>query len=92
MKMSTTCMFNIRQGPSELFREYLARLNEVTIRVVPPNQEMFVGVFQNDLKAGNFNEYLSQRPTSSLVEVVKWVECYIKGEGSNVEKKAWDVK
>lgn len=66
-KMSIMKLFNIRQGPSESFREYLARFNEATIRIVPSNQEMFMKVFHNDLKAGNFNESLSQRPTSSLI-------------------------
>ena len=58
-KISTNSMFNIRQGPSETLRDYLTRFYESTIRVVPPNQLMFVGVFQNGLKVGHFNETLS---------------------------------
>lgn len=51
---------------------------------------MFVGAFQNGLRAGYFNESLAQRPVTSLVEVVTHVECYIKGKESNTEKKAID--
>ena len=43
--MSTTIMFNIHQGPSESLRDYLARFNEPTIKIVPKNQQMFVGSF-----------------------------------------------
>lgn len=41
-KMSTTSKFNILQGQSELLRDYLVRINEATIRVIPSNQEMFI--------------------------------------------------
>lgn len=51
-----------------------------------------MGEFQNGLKSGHLNESLAQRPTSSLVEVVIRVECYIKDEESNAKKKAQDIK
>lgn len=51
-KMSTTKLFNIRQGPLESLRDYLAHSNEATMKVVPPNQEMFMGVFHSGVKAG----------------------------------------
>lgn len=73
-------------------REYLAYFNEATIKVVHPNQEMFVGAFQNGLRAGTYNECLTQRLTPSLEEVVTHGECYIKGEERNAENKARDVK
>ena len=82
----------IRQAPSELLRDYLTCFDEATIRVVPLNQEMFARAFQNGLKGGHFNEYLTQKPPRSLVEVVTRTECYIKGEESNIEKKVKDVK
>lgn len=53
-KIFTTNLFNTWQGPSESLREYLARLNEATIRVVHLNQEMFEWVFQNGLKSRHF--------------------------------------
>lgn len=56
MKISTTSMFNIHQGSSESLKDYLARFDEATTRVVPPNIEIFVGVLQNGLEAGHFNE------------------------------------
>lgn len=92
MKMSTTSLFNIRKGPSKSPRDYLTHFNKSTIRVAPPNQQMFVGAFQNGLKAGNFNESPTQKPTLSLVEVDPKVECYIKGEGSNTQEKACGFK
>lgn len=52
---------------------------------------MFVGAFRI-LKAKHFNESLTQRPTSLLVEVVTRPKCYIKGEESNIEKKTRDVE
>lgn len=42
MKLLITSLFNVRQG----------RDNEETIKVSHPNQEMFVGAFQHNLKAG----------------------------------------
>lgn len=55
---------------SELLRDYITRFNEATIRVLPPNQKRFVGVFYNALDVGHFNESLTQKPTLSLAELV----------------------
>lgn len=63
-------MFNIRQGPLKSPREYLFHFSEATIRVIHTNQEMFVEAFLSGVKAGYFNDSLTQRPTSSLLEVV----------------------
>ncbi|MCI52548.1 hypothetical protein A2U01_0073793, partial [Trifolium medium] len=48
---------------------------------------MFVAAFQNGLKAGQFNESLTQKPVESMQEVMKRAECYIRGEENNAEKK-----
>lgn len=53
---------------------------------------MFVGAFQDGLREGHFNKSLANRPATSLAEVVKRVECYIKDEESNVEKKVYMYK
>lgn len=53
---------------------------------------MFVGAFQNGLRARKFNEYLTQIPTKSLAEVVTRVTCYINSKEINIEKKAQDAK
>lgn len=58
-KVTTVSLFNVRQGPSEPLQEYMARLNEETIKVSHLNQEMFVGAFQNGLTVGHFNESLT---------------------------------
>lgn len=47
---------------------------------------------QNGRKAGHFNESLAQKPSLTLAEVVVMVECYIKGEESNAEKKARGIR
>jgi len=44
------------------------------------------------LRAGQFNESLAHKPADSMDEIIAREECYIKGEESNVEKKARDVK
>lgn len=62
------------------------------VKFIHPNQEIFVGEFQNDLKEGHFNECLAQMSASLLAEVVTREKYYIKGEQSNTEKKANDVK
>jgi hypothetical protein len=49
---------------------------------------MFMGAFQIGLRAGQFNESLAQKPADSMEEIIARIECYIKGEESNVEKKA----
>ncbi|CAJ2632006.1 unnamed protein product [Trifolium pratense] len=41
---------------------------------------MFVAAFHNGLRAEHFNESLAQKPASSMQEVNKRAECYIKGE------------
>lgn len=81
--MSTTSVFNIRQGPLESLRNYLARFYKAIIKIVTPNQEMQVGAFQNGLKEGHFNESLNHNLALSLEEVVTKVECYIKGKEIN---------
>jgi hypothetical protein len=47
---------------------------------------MFVSTLHNVLKAGHFNESLAQKPATSMQEIIKRAEFYIKGEESNVEK------
>lgn len=91
-KMYATNIFNILQGTFESLKEYLALFNEVAIKVIHPNQKMFVGAFQNGLKSIHFNEYLVQRLLASLDEVMTHPECYINDDDINVEKKARDVK
>lgn len=53
---------------------------------------MFVGSFHNGLEAEHFHESLAQKPTYWLVNMVTRVECYIKSEESNVEKKACNIR
>ena len=91
-KVSTTSLFNVRQEQNESLRNYLAWYNDATIKVINPNQELFVGAFQNRLRAGPFNESLAQKPADSMKEITSRSECYIKGEESNVEKKGKDAK
>jgi len=78
-KVSSNSMFNVRQGHSESLRAYLGRFNDSTIKVSNPNQELFVGAFQNGLRAGQFNESLAQKPADSMEEIMAHAKCYIKG-------------
>ncbi|GAU24176.1 hypothetical protein TSUD_84110 [Trifolium subterraneum] len=92
VQVTATSLFGIRQGHNENLREYLTRFNEATIQVSNPNQEMFVAAVQNGLKAGHFNESLAQKPASTMQEIMKKAECYIKGEESNAEKRSRDSR
>ncbi|XP_024636363.2 uncharacterized protein [Medicago truncatula] len=91
-KVLLTSLFNVRQGQNESLREYLARFNDSKIKVSNPNQEVFVGAFQNGLRAGQFNESLAQKPADSMEEIIARAKCYVKGEESNAEKRARDAK
>ncbi|GAU51688.1 hypothetical protein TSUD_415030, partial [Trifolium subterraneum] len=92
VQVTATSLFGIRQGHNENLREYLTRFNEATIQVSNPNQEMFVAAVQNGLKAGHFNESRAQKPASTMQEIMKRAECYIKGEESNAEKRSRDSR
>ncbi|GAU35844.1 hypothetical protein TSUD_63330 [Trifolium subterraneum] len=92
VQVTATSLFGIRQGHNENLRQYLASFNEATIQVSNPNQEMFVAAVQNGLKAGHFNESLAQKLASTMQEVMKRAECYIKGEESNAEKRSRDSR
>ncbi|WJX92616.1 hypothetical protein P8452_74233 [Trifolium repens] len=92
IKVTATSLFTIRQNPAETLREYLARFCEATIKISNPNQEMFVAAFHNGLKAGHFNESLAQKPATSMQEIIKRAECYIKGEENNAEKRSRDAR
>lgn len=92
MKMCSTNLFNIRQGPLDSLRDSLAYFNEAAIKVVPPNQEIFIEAVQNGPKVGHFNKSLSKKPKCLFAKVVTRAECCIKGEESNIEKKVRDVK
>lgn len=83
-------LFTLRKRHSESLREYLAWFNKETIKVSHPNQELFVGAFQHGLRAWQFNESLVQKPASNMDEIITQVECYIKGEESNWEKRSRD--
>ncbi|XP_045791812.1 uncharacterized protein LOC123886548 [Trifolium pratense] len=87
VKVTSTSLFSICQNHAESLRDYLARFSEATIKVSNPNQEMFVAAFHNGLRVGHFNESLAQKPASSMQEINKIAECYIKGEESNAEKR-----
>jgi hypothetical protein len=41
-KVPATSLFNVRQGQNESLRDYLAKFNDTTIKVINPNQEVFV--------------------------------------------------
>lgn len=90
--MSTTSLFIIYQGPSESLREYLTLFNETTIKVILPNQEMFMGAFRNRIREWQFNESFAYRPSTSLAEMVKHAKYYIKGGESNTKKNAKYIK
>lgn len=90
--MSIASLFNICQGPLESLRGYLTCFNEATTKVVPLNQEMFMGALQNRLKVGPFSESLAQNPTITLTEVVARTECYIKGDEIKAKKKDHNTK
>ncbi|KAK2410564.1 hypothetical protein QL285_045924 [Trifolium repens] len=92
IKVTATSLFTTRQNHAETLREYLARFCEATIKISNPNQEMFVAAFHNGLKAGHFNESLTQKPATSMQEIIKRAECYIKGEESNAEKRSRDTR
>jgi hypothetical protein len=53
---------------------------------------MFVAAFHNGLKVGHFNESLAQKPATSMQEIIKRAECYIKGEESNADKRSRDAR
>lgn len=90
--MLATRLFYIRQGTSKSLKEYLVRYNDLMIKVMHPNEEVFVGAFHNGLRVGQFNESTTHKPVSSLAEVVTRAEYYIKDEESNSKKKVRDVK
>lgn len=52
---------------------------------------MVIWAFQNKLKAEHFNEFLAQKPTTIMEEIMAMTKCYINGEESNVEKKTRDA-
>lgn len=60
--------------------------------MVQPNQEMFIGEFQNELRVGHLNESLTQKPIASMVEIMAHAKYYIKGVEIIKEKKARDAK
>jgi len=74
-KVSSKNLFNVHQGQNESLLNYIARFNDSTIDVSNPNQELFVGAFQNGLRAGQFNESLAQKPADSMEEVISRAEC-----------------
>jgi DNA mismatch repair ATPase MutS len=92
IKVTATSLFATHQNHAETLRENLARFCEATIKVSNPNQEMFVSAFHNGLKVGHFNESLAQKPATSMQEIIKRAECYIKGEENNAEKRSRDVR
>ncbi|GAU16855.1 hypothetical protein TSUD_368040 [Trifolium subterraneum] len=92
VQVTATSLFATRQRHNENLREYLAKFNEATIQVSNPNQEIYVAAVQNGMKAGHFNESLAQKPASTMQEVMKRAECYIKGEESNAEKRSRDSR
>lgn len=60
--------------------------NKSIIKVIKPNQEMFVGAFQNRLKSRHFNEFIIPKNALSMHEIMGRAECYLKCEKRNSKK------
>lgn len=70
--MSITILFNILKGISKSLREYLTIFNKATVKVIHPNQKIFVRAFQNGQRDGNFNESVVQKFVAFMEEVVTY--------------------
>ncbi|KAK2430708.1 hypothetical protein QL285_029018 [Trifolium repens] len=92
INVTVTSLYNICPNQLELLHEYPARFNEATIQVLNPNHKMFVDIFHNGLKTGHFKESLARKSATLMQEIIKRVECYIKKEESNAEKRSKDAK
>lgn len=64
--ITTIKLFNVFCVNSNTVRGYLVLFNEITIGVANPNQEMFMGIFQNILKSVHFNECLTEKLTDNM--------------------------
>lgn len=62
-------MHDVKQKPGETLKEYLARFNAATMKVVDPDQKTFVSAFMKGVRSGPFNESLNQRRPTSLDEI-----------------------
>lgn len=64
--MVTTILFNILQGPYKYLKKYITYFNKMKIKVIHPNQDLFVGAFQNGPKEGYLNESLDLKANNFL--------------------------
>ncbi|RDX77001.1 hypothetical protein CR513_42942, partial [Mucuna pruriens] len=74
-----------RQAKGESLKNYLARFNNVTVRVNDPNQKFFVKAFQKGLKASPFNDSLVLRRPTSMEEIRMRIEKHMEAEEDQVE-------
>lgn len=83
---------DIKQGPGETLKAYLARFNENTIKVREPNQRTLLSASVKGVRSGSFNNSLEQWQPTSMDEVRRRAECYINGEEANAAKRESKAK
>lgn len=86
--MSTTNLFNVREGQSKSLREYLVRFNKAAINVINLKYDILIWAFQKLVKDKHFNEFLAKKTANSNVVEHGRVKCYVKCKDKNVERMA----
>ncbi|RDX91669.1 hypothetical protein CR513_26318, partial [Mucuna pruriens] len=77
-KLEVADLFDIKQSRGESLKSYLARFNNVTVRVDDPDQKNF------GLRAGSFSDTLALRRLSSMEEIRTRAEKHVEARGHDV--------
>ncbi|RDX78298.1 hypothetical protein CR513_41447, partial [Mucuna pruriens] len=78
-------LFDIKQTKGETLKSYLARFNNVIVKVNDPDHKFFVKAFQKGLKVGQFNDSLTLRRPLTMEEIRTRVEKHIEVEEDQVD-------
>ncbi|RDY00529.1 hypothetical protein CR513_16284, partial [Mucuna pruriens] len=85
-RLEVTNLFDIKQAVGESLKSFLARFNNVIVRVNDPDQKIFIKTFQKGLKASPFSDSLALRRPTSMDEIRVRVEKHVEAEEDQAER------
>ncbi|RDX66044.1 hypothetical protein CR513_55236, partial [Mucuna pruriens] len=79
-RLEVADLFDIRKTKGKSLKSYLAKFNNVMIRVNNPDQKFFVKAFQKGLRVGQFNNALVLRRPTNMGEIRAQAEKHIEAK------------
>lgn len=87
-------LFDVKQQKGETLKQYLARLNIVTLKVENPDQKFFMKDFRKGLLAWSFSDSLVLRWLRNMEQIYTWAKKHIEAKKDATHRKEvkWEIE